>query len=294
MDHKSFVTRLSPQRKEALTTPSTAAGLWHLAGHIGLLIAGAIWIGLGWPLWWLVLLPYGVTLVFLFTLEHECTHKTPFANTTLNEVVGHATGLIMILPFQWFWYFHLAHHRWTNIPDQDPELAAPRPDTWGQMAWHITGLPYWWAMIRQVVGNAFSVPLAAYVPKSAMPRIRREAQIMLCLYVIAVIVTFFVPILLWIWIIPALIGQPFLRVYLLAEHGRCPPVANMFENTRTTITSRAIRFIAWNMPYHAEHHIFPAVPFHKLPELHEETRAHLQQTSQGYVQFAREYAKHLE
>ena len=24
-------------------------------------------------------------------------------------------------------------------------------------------------------------------------------------------------------------------------------------------------FLAWNMPYHAEHHAFPAVPFHNLP-----------------------------
>jgi fatty acid desaturase len=49
-------------------------------------------------------------------------------------------------------------------------------------------------------------------------------------------------VLLWVWLVPVLLGQPVLRLYLLAEHGDCPEVANMFENTRTTFTTRAMRF----------------------------------------------------
>ena len=75
-------------------------------------------------------------------------------------------------------------------------------------------------------------------------------------------------VVLWVWVVPALLGQPFLRLYLLAEHGDCPEVANMFENTRTTFTTRAVRWLAWNMPYHVEHHVWPTVPFHRLPEVH--------------------------
>ena len=86
-----------------------------------------------------------------------------------------------------------------------------------------------------------------------------------------------------------LLGFPFLRLYLLAEHGRCPSVANMFENTRTTMTTRAVRLLAWNMPYHAEHHAWPAVPFHKLPEVHDLAAAHLKRVSPGYGAFLREY-----
>ncbi|WP_246694633.1 fatty acid desaturase, partial [Mesorhizobium sp. M2D.F.Ca.ET.147.01.1.1] len=67
---------------------------------------------------------------------------------------------------------------------------------------------------------------------------------------------------------PALLGQPFLRLYLMAEHGRCPLVANMLENTRTTLTNWFVHKLAWNMPYHAEHHAYPGVPFHQLPEFH--------------------------
>jgi fatty acid desaturase len=100
-------------------------------------------------------------------------------------------------------------------------------------------------------------------------------------------------VLLWVWIVPALIGQPFLRLYLLAEHGRCPFVANMLENTRTTATTWVVRKLAWNMPYHAEHHSYPAVPFHKLPEFHAIVEAHLKETENGYVRFNAKYVAAL-
>ena len=88
---------------------------------------------------------------------------------------------------------------------------------------------------------------------------------------------------------PSLIGQPFVRLYLMAEHGRCAHVADMFANTRTTYTTALIRWLAWNMPYHAEHHAMPNVPFHKLPDLHDLTQAHLKETEAGYTRFHRRY-----
>jgi len=93
--------------------------------------------------------------------------------------------------------------------------------------------------------------------------------------------------------VPALIGQPFLRAYLLAEHARCPHVANMLENTRTTFTTALVRAIAWNMPYHAEHHAYPTVPFHQLPRFHAIVRKHLKTTERGYVRFHRKFAGSL-
>ena len=92
-------------------------------------------------------------------------------------------------------------------------------------------------------------------------------------------------VLLWLWVVPVLLGQPFLRLYLMAEHGRCAFVANMFENSRTTLTGPVIRFLAWNMPYHAEHHAYPGVPYHALPQLHERMTDTLEHDSKGYAAF---------
>ena len=76
---------------------------------------------------------------------------------------------------------------------------------------------------------------------------------------------------------------------MLAEHGDLPFVADMFQNTRTTFTSALLRRLAWNMPYHVEHHVLPAVPFHNLPQAHDLMKSHLQATANGYTAFTRDY-----
>jgi fatty acid desaturase len=225
----------------------------------------------------------GVLLVFLFTLEHEATHRTPFANAGLNDWIGRACGLVLVLPFEWFRYFHLAHHRFTNLPGHDPELEGEKPQGLWRWVWHVSGLPYWISEARLTLGRA------PYLPAPAPPRMARETRVMLALYALGVLSLFFTPVLLWLWVLPVLLGQPVLRLYLLAEHGDCPFVANMLENTRTTFTNRIVRFLAWNMPYHVEHHSYPAVPFHQLPALHAAIRSHLKVTAHGYASFTRSY-----
>jgi fatty acid desaturase len=39
----------------------------------------------------------------------------------------------------------------------------------------------------------------------------------------------------------------------------------------------------WNMPYHAEHHLYPSIPFHHLPALHLKLRRQLKHVAPGYV-----------
>lgn len=227
---------------------------------------------------------------FLFTLEHEATHKTPFANETVNEWVGRGCGLLIFLPFEWFRYFHLAHHRFTNIPNKDPELAGDQThyDAWRPFLWHVSGLPYWGTMLKQIVVNALVGADADYLPERAKPRIMREGRWVFVIYVLAITSLFWTSLLVWVWIVPLLLGQPFLRLYLMAEHGRCPQVANMLDNSRTTYTNAVVRFLAWNMPYHTEHHVYPAVPFYRLPDLHDAIREHLLHEQDGYARFTRE------
>lgn len=289
MDHKDFLARLPSDLKHQLTVRSNLRGLSHLAGHGAvILLVGAI-IAAGLPGWWTLLPVQGVALIFLFTLEHETTHKTPFANATLNDWVGHLCGFIILLPFLWFRYFHLAHHRWTNIPGHDPELLGLKPQSRAAWGWHISGLPYWGAQIRLMARLALSGGHAQYIPAAALPRMRHEVWGMLAGYSLIALSLIWTPVLIWVWLIPILIGQPALRLYLLAEHGDCPAVANMFENTRTTFTTALVRFFAWNMPYHTEHHVYPAVPFHQLPALHGVMKADLKVTSDGYLAFTKDY-----
>ena len=293
MNHASLIAALPADERKRLTRRSDLKGLAHLAGHLGLIGLTGSWIALGLPLWWVALLPHGIALVFLFTLEHEATHRTPFQSRWLNDMAGHLAGLVLLLPFQWFHLFHMAHHRHTNDPERDPELAGPKPDTWSAFLFHVSGLPYWRAMARVLWENAFGSPNAAYLTARSGPALRREARAYLGVYALLTASLMVSPLMLWLWVIPALLGQPVLRLYLLAEHGRCPHVANMLENSRTTFTNRLVRFLAWNMPYRAEHHAYPAVPFHQLPAFHAHAKAHLKTTSNGYIAFVDEYVDGL-
>ncbi len=293
-DHRAVLATLPAERRAWLTARSDQAGLVHLAGHSGLIFVLALPVALKAPLWPVFLLPLGIALVFLFTLSHECTHRTPFRTGWLNDAVGHAVALPLLLPFNWFRAFHLAHHRHTNDPERDPELAGgAKPGNARALAWHLTGLPYWWSMGRTVWRNAFGQLDAPFIPRARKPAIRREARVLLAFYAALAASLVFSPLALWLWVVPSLLGQPFLRLYLLAEHGRCPQVANMLENSRTTFASRLTRFLAWNMPFHAEHHSYPDVPFHRLPHLHRDLAPHLGTTAEGYPAFARDHIRAL-
>lgn len=294
MDHKSFISSLPRDTLAGLTELRDAPGVLHLAGHAGLIIWFGLWISQGWMLWPLAVLAQGVTLCFLFTLEHETTHKTPFKTLWINEWVGRICGVVILLPFEWFRYFHLAHHRFTNVPGKDPELiSGAKPETWSAYLWHVSGLPFWMGMITQITRNALGRDPGAYVPPSAHTRVTHEARRMLIIYTFAALSLLVSPLLFWVWLLPCLLGQPVLRLYLLAEHGRCAFVANMFENTRTTLTNHVVRFLAWNMPYHIEHHTLPLVPFHKLPDVHVHMQGHHGVLVKGYTTFTKDYVTGL-
>lgn len=295
MDHRAFVQSLRPEERARLTEKSDRAGLVHLAVHFGAILVLGYLIGERIPAWPALLLPQGILIVFLFTLLHEAVHRTAFRSPWLNRWTARICGFLIFLPVEWFRCFHFAHHRHTQDPESDPELATPKPATTLQYAIHMSGLPVWRSQAATLIANATGRGDDAFVPASARTKIRDEARGMLAAYAViaglSVLAGSAEPV--YVWILPLLLGQPFLRLYLLAEHGRCPFVADMLDNSRTTHTSRLVRWLAWNMPYHCEHHSFPAVPWHRLPALHAMMRDHLRQTENGYARFHRKYIASL-
>jgi fatty acid desaturase len=284
--------KLGRAQLKVLAARSDAKGLRQLAAHAGLLtVTGLIvWRAVGSP--WLApaLVLHGAALVFLFAPLHECIHRTAFRSIWLNDFVAWICGAVLVLPPNWFRHFHFAHHRWTQDPRRDPELATPKPATLAAWLLQASGLPYWRAEIVGLVRRAAGRVDDHFVPSRGRAGVVREARLYLLLYAAiaagAAAAGSWAP-LTW-WVGPALVGQPFLRLYLLAEHAGCPLVPDMLRNTRTTLTNAAVRLLAWNMPYHAEHHAFPAVPFHALPAVHAILRDDLAVVSPGYIAVQRQ------
>lgn len=102
------IADLPEEARAALVARASAPGLAHLAGHLGAILVTGTLIALQPPLWWLALPVHGILIVFLFTLQHECTHRTPFASDWFCDFLGHGIGLLILNPFLWFRPFHFA------------------------------------------------------------------------------------------------------------------------------------------------------------------------------------------
>ncbi|MEL7471076.1 MAG: fatty acid desaturase, partial [Pseudomonadota bacterium] len=270
LDHRAFLASLDADERRRLCKQSDGPGLIRIATHLGSIILIGVYIAAGLSFWWLAMLPQGILIVFLFTALHECIHRTAFETDWINDRFADLLGGLVLLGPRHFRYFHMAHHRFTHDPDHDPELADGKPETLYALVKYLSGVSDWVWRIRKLWSNATIENADPYVPLRGRRRVTREARAILATYLALAAASWITgtALLLWVWLVPLLIGGPFLRAYLLAEHARCPHVSDMFENTRTTFTSRLVRWLAWNMPYHAEHHAYPAVPFHKLPDLH--------------------------
>ena len=291
IDHRDVIASLTNEERGRLTGKSNGPGLLQFSCHLGAIVILGTLIAARVPYWPVLMLPQGILIVFLFTLLHETVHRTAFETQWLNDAVARFCSLAIALPADWFRYFHFAHHRYTQDPENDPELAFPKPETMRQYIVHVSGLPVWLGHFKTLWTNATGRCRDSYVPPKGLPKVRTEARAMIAFYAVVFLACLYFrsTLLLYVLIVPAVLGQPFLRLYLLAEHGRCPFVANMLENTRTTFTNWFVRKLAWNMPFHAEHHAYPGVPFHQLPAFHVLIERHLKVTEAGYVRFHEKY-----
>jgi fatty acid desaturase len=271
----------------SLAARSDRRGLAQLAGHIAALLASGVLVAKAFGSPWLApaMLLHGILLAFLFAPLHETIHRTAFRRRWLNDAIAWVCGLAVALPPEYFRAFHFAHHRYTQDLARDPELAVPKPDSLWAYLRHISGLPYWWSRITTLVRHASGRIDEPFITVRLRPAIVREARLYLAVYAFALIVPLAAgsPAALIFWLIPSLLGQPFLRCYLLAEHTGCPLVADMLKNTRTTRSLALVRRLAWNMPYHAEHHAYPWLPFHALPAAHRLLEPKIAVQARGYV-----------
>jgi fatty acid desaturase len=279
-----------------LSRRSDVRGLAQLAAHLLLLgtTGFIVWASRG-TLWLApAIVLHGVVLAFLFCPLHETIHRTAFATRRINDAVAWVCGVLLVLPPEYFRLFHFAHHRHTQDLALDPELTHPRPGSLSAYLWHVSGLPYWYdrgsVTVRMALTGRVTEP---FVPMGKRAPLVREARALLLLYLLAASVSLYLrrADILMYWVLPVFCGQPVLRMFLLTEHFGCPFSDDMFVNTRTTYTSRTLRFLTWQMSFHAEHHAFPSVPFHALAAVNVLTKQHLASSAPGYVLLHRELLK---
>lgn len=280
-----------------LTERRDLPGIIRLIAHLSVItITGIlVWQLQNTPWLWPMMFIHGIGLVFLFCALHETVHRTAFATRWLNDAVSYLAGAVFILAPNFFRLFHYDHHRYTQIPGKDPELAVKDVTHWPGYLLYLSGLSYWYRAIKGLLITAFGKIDASFVKESQKPMLIREARLYLAFYALLFIISVWQQsaALLWLWIIPSVLAQPLMRAYLLAEHTGCEHGDNMFTNTRTLLTNPIVRFYAWDMPYHVEHHAYPGVPFHALAKLHRLIKEDIVHLSPGYRAFHWDWVKQL-
>jgi fatty acid desaturase len=76
-----------------------------------------------------------------------------------------------------------------------------------------------------------------------------------------------------LWTLPlATVIQPILRLRAVCEHGAVTDLSTPLTAARTNLVGPLARFVMFphHVNYHVEHHLFPAVPHYRLPQLHAE------------------------
>lgn len=268
---------LSADELRQLQRRSDARGLARLAGHLAAMGgAGALYassIERSAPIGLVLLLAaaFGFTLVTMFAAMHESVHRTAFETRALNDAVAWFAGLLSFYNSTFYRYYHGWHHRFTQLEGKDPELEDGKPKTFGAYFLELSGVPWWLGKLKTHLRIASGRTHGyGFLNATTRPEVVRSVRCQLLVYAAAIGASIAAGQALFVtyWLVPVAVAQPLLRAILLAEHTGCSEDANPLTNTRTTYTLFPVRFLMWDMPYHAEHHRYPALPFFALAETH--------------------------
>ncbi len=276
---------IDPAEIRELSRLSPVVSALHIALEWALVVGCAT---LAWRFWNPLLYLLAVAFIgarqhAMFVLIHEGAHRRLFPSHRVNDWVAEA---LLSWPFAIFRMrdyrrTHFAHHRATN-GDGDPDLAAKRTPDW---AFPMSPARLAWMLLLQVSGVGF-VKFALTVGKMKRDLDRAQPQgregpderamtvarpVFLAAAIVAIVASgMTVPVLLF-WVVPFLTWlQLITRVRSIAEHFAIEGRDGVYAETRSTEVGWVERLFVSpkNINLHLEHHMFPSVPFYRLPELH--------------------------
>ncbi len=244
----------------------------------GLILGSAYLVYLFWGSWFVVF-PYIVySVLYASTSDsrwHESSHGTAFKSDWMNNVLYEISSFMVLRQSTVWRWSHARHHSDTIIRGRDPEIAVPRPPDIKKLVLVFFGIssavPEFKKIVRHSIGR-IDPQVATYVPPQDHKIVFFKARIYILIFLTVIVLSVvFKSILPLMYIgLPTLLGSWLMPVYGLTQHaGLQENVLDHRLNCRTVYMNRVHRFLYWNMNYHVEHHMFPLVPYHALPKLHE-------------------------
>ena len=230
-----------------------------------------------WGSWWAVL-PYIIYCTLYASTSdsrwHEAGHGTAFKTEWMNNALYElASFMVMRESTVWRWS-HNRHHSDTIIVGRDPEISVQRPPDIKALLLSFFNITVYRNYFRHLVMHAvgrMDPAEATYIPAVEFPAIYRKARITLSIYLVVLGLSALrhsIEPLMFVGL-TNLFGTWLMSIYGLTQHaGLAENVLDHRLNCRTVYMNAINRFLYWNMNYHVEHHMFPLVPYHALPILH--------------------------
>jgi fatty acid desaturase len=293
--HTDARRQLTPQEMRPLTALSSARSVLAISQTLGLIACGMAWCWWSWPSLWCLpgLVLIGVAQHGLFILAHEASHHRLFAHRGVNDTVGRLIGICSGISMCTYRVTHRLHHNHL-YGEEDPDTAIHggyprgRAYLWRKLLADLCGLNAWKTYayffgapaINEITGNLVR-PLDDTAPHLRAAA-RQDRWLVVAFHALA-------PGLAWgiggwsslawyaaLWLLPLLtVLQPILRLRAICEHGAVTDVSSALtaarsNRTRGNMVNRLGRFFLFphHVNYHLEHHLCPAVPHYRLPELH--------------------------
>lgn len=278
---------LSSDELRELSRPSAPAA-WRAVAVDWALIAGIFAATLRLGHWWLY--PFAMILLArqqlaLAILMHDAAHGRLFESREWNDRVGQifCAGPVF-LPLYVYKRGHLKHHQDPLAPG-DPDIIliggypVPKRKLFHKLAQDLSGLSYFKFLKFFAYQAKRERRRAARAGSGA--EVRGEERLTKGFVrgsIVGSNLALFGALALsghpWayvlLWTIPSMTFlQAYLRIRGLAEHAGYQPGPDQARNARTVVSPLQAFFVApHNVNYHIEHHLYPSVPFFRLPELH--------------------------
>ncbi|NNE45775.1 MAG: hypothetical protein HKN37_03855 [Rhodothermales bacterium] len=231
-----------------------AVGAWVVLTfpHLAVRILGTLWIG--------------IVIHGLANLMHEATHGNLFRKQSADRLLGFLCGAPAFFSVTAYQVTHTLHHA-HNRTDLDPDEFMNITNKKGVLSL----LFYLWLFIGMFL-YLIHVPLTALLRGSNRDRRRivTEYAIMFVVYggvILASLRFGFWDAVVAVWLIPCLVAAFFGNVRSWAEH-MLTLKGHPLTESRTVLSSKAFSLYNVNLNYHAEHHLYPGMPWYNLPKLH--------------------------
>jgi fatty acid desaturase len=251
--------------------------LWY-----ALIVASGVLAYLSWGTWWALPAFFVYGTLYCSPADsrwHEAGHGTAFKTRWMNDLLYQVASFqVLRRPTVWRWS-HARHHTDTLVVGRDPEIAVPVPTDWSSVLGNFVALKSGTSELKKIVQNAFGQvgdEEKSFVPESEWPRIVSESRVFALVWAASIGASLYTGSLLPLMFIglPSFYGAWLYNFTGITQHAGMPEnVTDHRLNCRTVYMNPVLRFLYWNMNYHVEHHMYPMVPFHALPRLHDAIKA---------------------